>query len=268
VCLLAQTALPCALFAPGPLTLNLRGGTNADMAPQIDEYTEIFLPNIARFGFKFEYEVVKKGFFPAGGGEVNLYLSPVSRLRPVSLTDPGRVISVTGWSFTAGSLPARLAQQMAAAAREHLQQADSTELAGAEVSIESYKEDAATAPKTGSGIVLIATTSTGCILGGSALGSNKHSPAHTGRQAAEQLLEAVECGGCVDKFIQDQMIIFMALADGESSLVTGPLTLHTETAIHIAERMTGARFRVENCENNSRAWRISCRGIGLTNSFL
>ena len=49
VCLLAQTALPCALFAPGPLTLNLRGGTNADMAPQIDEYTEIFLPNIARY---------------------------------------------------------------------------------------------------------------------------------------------------------------------------------------------------------------------------
>ena len=64
------------------------------------------------------------------------------------------------------------------------------------------------------------------------------------------------------------MIIFMALAGGESSLVTGPLTLHTETAIHIAERMTGARFRVENCESNSRAWRISCRGIGLTNSFL
>ena len=64
------------------------------------------------------------------------------------------------------------------------------------MSIESYKEDAATAPKTGSGIVLIATTSTGCILGGSALGNNKLS---------EELSEAVECGGCVDKFIQDQV---------------------------------------------------------------
>ena len=64
------------------------------------------------------------------------------------------------------------------------------------------------------------------------------------------------------------MIIFMALTGGESSLVTGPLTLYTEIAIHNAERMTGVRFRVENCESNSRAWRISCRGIGLTNSFL
>ena len=65
--------------------------------------------------------------------QVNLYLSPVSRLRPVCLTDPGRVTSVTGWCFTAGSLPARLAQQMATAAREHLQQADCAELAGAKV---------------------------------------------------------------------------------------------------------------------------------------
>ena len=46
----------------------------------------------------------------------------------------------------------------------------------------------------------------------------------------------------MDKYIQDQMIIFMALAQGESRLLCGPLTLHTETAIHIAEKMTGARY--------------------------
>ena len=40
------------------------------------------------------------------------------------------------------------------------------------------------------------------------------------------------------------MIIFMALADGESRLLCGPLTLHTETAIHIAEKLTGAKFKV------------------------
>lgn len=44
---------------------------------------------------------------------------------------------------------------------------------------------------------------------------------------------------------QDQMIIFMALADGESKLLCGPLTLHTETAIHVAEKLTGAKFKVK-----------------------
>ena len=78
------------------------------MAPQIDEYTEIFLPNMAKFGFDFEFEVVKKGFFPKvrpplpppvpdhcqGGGEVNLFINPVPCLRAVELTDVGDVVSV------------------------------------------------------------------------------------------------------------------------------------------------------------------------------
>jgi len=35
--------------------------------------------------------------------------------------------------------------------------------------------------------------------------------------------------------MQDQLIIYMALAKGESRMLAGPLTLHTQTAIHIAE---------------------------------
>ena len=38
------------------VVLNLRGGTNADMAPQIDEFTEVFLANLRHFGPIVEYE--------------------------------------------------------------------------------------------------------------------------------------------------------------------------------------------------------------------
>ena len=103
-----------------------------------------------------------------------------------------------------------------------------------------------------------AKTSTGCILRGSALGALRVSPEDTGIKAAEELLEAVESGGCVDKYIQDQMIIFMALAAGSSTLVTGPITLHTEAAIHIAERLTKAKFKIS----------ATCEGIGLVNHNL
>ena len=46
------------------------------------------------------------------------------------------------------------------------------------------------------------------------------------------------------------MIIFMALAAGDSALCTGPLTLHTESAIHIAEQLTGAKFTIRNIFNS------------------
>jgi len=267
VCLLAQISVPAAIFSPGPVSLSLVGGTNTDMAPQIDEYTEILLPNIKRFGVSLEFEVVRKGFFPSGGGKVNLFINPVKKLKAITMTEPGKILSITGWSFCAGNLPLRLADQMTKAARKHLESSGCEDIEGVDINIETYKEDSASGPRNGSGIVLIARTSTDCILGGSAVGSSRVSPEQTGRAAAEELLEAVECGGCVDKFIQDQMVIFMALAEGESNLVTGPLTLHTETAIHIATMMTGATFRVESCQNN-RAWLITCQGVGYKNTFL
>ena len=39
----------------------------------------------------------------------------------------------------------------------------------------------------------------------------------------------------------------MALARGRSSLRTGPLTLHTKTAIHIAELITGVSSELAVC---------------------
>jgi len=40
---------------------------------------------------------------------------------------------------------------------------------------------------------------------------------------------------------QDQVIIFMALAAGSSKVLTGELTLHTRTAIHVAELLLPGR---------------------------
>ena len=82
------------------------------MAPQIDEFTEIFLPTIKRFGIESEFEVVRKGFFPKGGGEMNFSMTPVKELQPIVLTDLGRVESVSGWNFCAGSLPLAVGERM------------------------------------------------------------------------------------------------------------------------------------------------------------
>lgn len=61
VALLLQVALPVALFANAPVSLELKGGTNADMAPQIDFITEIFRPNLLKFGGDFNFNIVKRG---------------------------------------------------------------------------------------------------------------------------------------------------------------------------------------------------------------
>ena len=53
------------------------------------------------------------------------------------------------------------------------------------------------------------------------------------------------------RYLQDQLLVFMALAAGESTLLAGPLSLHTRTAMHFATLVTaghpsgGARFTLE-----------------------
>jgi len=267
VCLLAQISIPVALFAPEPTVLNLRGGTNTDMAPQIDAFTEIFLPNLKHFGTDIEFEVVRKGFFPKGGGEANFFVKPMKSLKPILLDNPGKLVSVEGWCFCAGALPIKVAESIAQSFKEELRQVNSPALRGVKVNIETYKESPNAAFGNGSGIVVVARTSTGCVLGGGALGTPKESTEETGRKAAHDLLEAVECGGCVDKYVQDQMILFMGLADGESLLRTGPVTLHTESAIFITEQLTGAKFTISNDANNN-SWLITCKGVGYHNKYL
>jgi RNA 3'-terminal phosphate cyclase (ATP) len=85
---------------------------------------------------------------------------------------------------------------------------------------------------------------------GDAAKAAKSSPSETGRDAARELVRCVEDGGSVDRWMQDQLIPFMALADDSemSEMLTGELTLHTRTAMWVAERMTGCAFEVERVD--------------------
>lgn len=72
----------------------------------------------------------------------------------------------------------------------------------------------------------------------------------------------LKCRACVDQHLQDQLIIFMALASGTSVLRTGPITLHTETAMHVVSLMCDAKFRVKHVDDG---YLIECDGIGFVN---
>lgn len=64
--------------------------------------------------------------------------------------------------------------------------------------------------------------------------------------------------------LQDQLIIFMALADGVSSITCGRPTLHTETAIEVAEQMTAAHFTTKSPTPGSQEpWTITCKGAAV-----
>ncbi|KAG8436613.1 hypothetical protein GDO86_007644 [Hymenochirus boettgeri] len=234
VCLLLQVSLPCILFAESPSELILKGGTNAEMAPQIDYTTMVFKPIAEHFTFKLDCDIKRRGYYPRGGGEIIVRVPPVKHLNPINLVDRGTVTKIYGRAFVAGVLPYKMVKDMASAALRCIRR----EMRDLHVNIQTVQEPKDGAFGNGSGIIIVAETSTGCLLAGSSLGKKGVTADQVGNEAAEILLRNLRHGGCVDEYLQDQLIIFMALADGISQVRTGPLTLHTQTAIHFAELLT------------------------------
>ncbi|KZV94073.1 RNA 3'-terminal phosphate cyclase [Exidia glandulosa HHB12029] len=262
--LLLQVSLPCLLFSSAASTLTLRGGTNAANAPQIDYTQHIFLPFLKRhFGLDVDLNIARRGYFPKGGGELHVRVPAASPERgpipSVTLLERGTVISVKGRAYVAG-LPERLATEMHDAAVARL--SASPHIPQDTIDITAVREEPKNAIGSGSGIVLWAETDTGCRFAGSALGSKGKAFADVAHEAADELLRNLDAGGCVDEYMQDQMIIFIALAQGQSSIACGPLTLHTKTAIWVAEQLTDAKFEIVEQEGDRNV--VHCTGIGLS----
>lgn len=262
VALLIQAALPIGLFCPGAVELELKGGTNTEMAPQLDFCTEVFRPNLEKFGATFDFEMIKRGYFPRGGGHCILRInnnSDLKELQPVVMTEMGRIRDCYGWSFVAGSVPMSVANEMGRGAEDAFSQSNLVDNS-MKVNIECYKEDQKIAKDNCSGVIVCCETDKRCLIGGSGLGNKQEQPKQTGVKAVQEVIDSILVGACVDEHVQDQLIIFMALAKGTSRIRTGPITLHTKTAIHMCEKMTDAKFAVVA---DGKTFVIECQGVGL-----
>jgi RNA 3'-terminal phosphate cyclase len=96
----------------------------------------------------------------------------------------------------------------------------------------------------GAGITLWALTERGAVLGSSALGRPGKPAEKVGHAAAENLLRQLRTGAAVDKHLTDQLIPYLALAEGQSEITSSELTLHSLTNITLVETILGVRFDV------------------------
>lgn len=89
-------------------------------------------------------------------------------------------------------------------------------------------------------------------------------------RAGEALGELVESGAAVDDHLLDQLIVFMALADGRGGkksrvVARAPVSKHAETAIDVCRRVVGARFEIlEGAAGGVKEGLVAveCVGIG------
>jgi RNA 3'-terminal phosphate cyclase (ATP) len=289
--LLAQVALPCLLYAKHEQQLNvnesmedineiqLKGGTDAAMAPPIEYMQRVLLPTLRHhLHVHAHLELVRRGFFPRGQGLVKLKVKPLpaesSHLPPIIITSRGDIEEVIISVFTAGKIKVSIGERMMATAEKIVEKRIAETIAASaagsalrEKSIKINKSCVHEPPERafgdGCGIIIVARSSTGCLLGATGLGERGISAEDVAQRAADDLMDLIfNCKACVDDHLVDQLVIFMALAEGRSEIIGREPTLHTRTAIAVAEILTKAKFEIRKLEEGG-LWSISCQGAGI-----
>jgi len=255
ITLILQALMPAAAFASKPVEVEITGGTDVPMAPSIDYLMNITLPTLRKMGYVGEIELVRRGHYPRGGGVVRARIEPAQKLRAIHLTEAGKVTCVAGISHCV-RLPPHIATRQSHAAKQVLLQAGYD----ADIRVESYEPTGDPHLGPGTGITLWAETERGAILGGSCLGRPGKPAEQIGREAAEGLLNQLITGCAVDRYLTDQLISYMALADGRSEITSAELTLHTLTNIELVEKILGVKFEVVG--QQGQPGKISVDGLG------
>ena len=75
--LFLQTLLPVALFVSDPVELTIEGGTDVPMGPTMEFIRHLYLPFLRPLAHRLEIKVIRRGFYPVGGGEVLLVCHPI-----------------------------------------------------------------------------------------------------------------------------------------------------------------------------------------------
>ncbi|MBC3809230.1 RNA 3'-terminal phosphate cyclase [Undibacterium seohonense] len=100
--LVLQTLIPALLYADGPSTIHITGGTHNMMAPPAHFLQRSYGRVLADMGATLDIELQRFGFYPAGGGEIQARITPCAKLNVIELMESGERITGYAESFIAG----------------------------------------------------------------------------------------------------------------------------------------------------------------------
>ncbi|KAF7955879.1 hypothetical protein EAE96_004801 [Botrytis aclada] len=275
ILLVLQAILPVVLFANDaaalPIRLSIKGGTNGNFSLSYEYLDQVLLPALERFGIYVERELKVRGwsYGPLKLGHAEFKIHP---------TPFGQSLKVPTWPTERGSVKEiDISILVLETLQEPLEIALATTIKkrfpGVKINI-VLRENTHRIYT-----LLVAHTSTGLRFGRDWLYDRKtkdRTPEDISAEIAKKVVEDLdsefEKGGLVDEYLQDQLVIFQALADGRSTILGHELSSdlksrpdrtdepfgdgsrHTTTARWVASRMLPQLKWYDNGQ--------TCEGVG------
>lgn len=243
--LVLQTLLPALLQAPEPSRVSISGGTHNPLAPPVDFLQLTWLPQLRRMGANVELQLLRHGFVPAGGGELEAFVQP-STLVPLQVMERGALLTQRATALIAG-LAGHVAERELARVGKRL--------AFAQEALHSVDLDHEYGPGN---VLLLEFVCEQVTELFSAFGQSNLRAETVADRAIDQAQDWLRSGAAVAEHLADQLLLPMALAGG-GSFTTPRMTEHLQSNIAVIERFLPIRI---DCRMQAeQVLKVECRSI-------
>lgn len=242
--LVLQTVLIPLALADKPSHLVIEGGTHAGMSPSFDFIEKCLLPVIERMGPCVSARIKRHGFFPRGGGRIEIDIEPAP-LRRIEFTERGAMQSRSGMIVFSSLGENKIPDRIRKAALKALPEWDEEMIA-----IRDLPAD------QGPGVALSLEAAYGNVTEVvSGFGKLGLSAERIGKTAGKRMAGYEASKVFAGPYLQDQLLLPMALAGG-GIFTTVKISQHTRTAADIIALFTGRNTHFEEADNKGHLVRI------------
>jgi len=238
ISLVLQTMIPSLIFSKDKAKITLKGGTHVPYSPSFDYISNIFLPVLKRVGVDIKIKIESYGFYPKGGGKVIAEIYPAEDIKPLKITERGKVLKISGYSGV-GNLPLSIAERQKNAMIKKIYPVmeDVTCPVGIEI---------LDVPAFGQGtFVYIQSEAENSTAGFTALGQRGKSAEIVGKEAAEEFIEYYSTNAAFDKHLADQIVLYLAMSEEESRFTTSCITQHLMTNLWVINLFHNFKYSVD-----------------------
>lgn len=232
--MIMMAVVPAVSLSGNQLQIELVGGTDVRASPTIDYIRYVVIGAYRSIGIKFSIEVLKRGYYPRGGGVVKVVIEPCNA--------PGTVQLLNGQSFepkivsVCGQLPKHVAERQISSALIALEKKG--------IRCSNYTASYEMSLSPGSSILVYSSSDYGQYIGGDSIGELGKRAEAVGLEAAERFLESTLARAPVDPFLADMIVLPLALARGRSRYRVPRLTRHLKTNLEVARQILRCRYQI------------------------
>lgn len=238
VTLVLQTIIPLAFEIKSSIHVKLRGGTDVKWSPTWNYFRDVFLPLVRKIGINVDAKLIRRGFYPKGGGEIEVTLHPARRLQPFRVMEQnyGEIGGIIAISKLRDNIAKRIEHAaVKRAVKESIpckigvERDDSSASEGVSITLWSRSEES--------------------IIGVSKVGEKGLPSEKLGGGAAEEIINEMLSKESLDTHMADQILIYLsyiAVKKGDESVfLTRDITEHTRTNAWLIRKFLPVEISVE-----------------------